>query len=89
MFENAIVKRIAGDIELDLVVVPQDIHLSKNQSEKVRCGDNGIFKGVPLTIEQKHLSKIARFIYKIYPTFHKKKTHIRSKTCLQYAYQTM
>ena len=24
---DAIVKRIAGDIELDLVVVPQDIHL--------------------------------------------------------------
>ena len=46
---DAIVKRIAGNIELDLVVVPQDIHLSKNQSEKVRCGDNGIFKGVPLT----------------------------------------
>ena len=37
---DAIVKRIAGDIELDLVVVPQDVHLSKNQSEKLRCGDN-------------------------------------------------
>ena len=65
---DAIVKRIAGNIELDLVVVPQDIHLSKNQSEKVRCGDNGIFKGVPLTYNEKKLSTIARDIYKDYPT---------------------
>lgn len=65
---DAIVKRIAGNIELDLVVVPQDIHLSKNQSEKVRCGDNGIFKGVPLTDNEKLLSNIARAIYKRFPT---------------------
>ena len=64
---DAIVKRIAGDIELDLVVVPQDIHLSKNQSEKVRCGDNGIFKGVPLTDNEKKISRIARQIYSVYP----------------------
>ena len=65
---DAIVKRIAGNIELDLVVVPQDVHLSRNQSEKVRCGDNGIFKGVPLTYNEKKLSAIARDIYKDYPT---------------------
>ena len=65
---DAIVKRIAGDIELDLVVVPQDVYLSKNQSEKLRCGDNGIFKGVPLTYNEKKLSVIARDIYKDYPT---------------------
>ena len=64
---DAIVKRIAGDIELDLVVVPQDIHLSKNQSEKIRCGDNGIFKGVPLTDNEKKISRIARQIYSDYP----------------------
>ena len=64
---DAIVKRIAGDIELDLVVVPQDVHLSKNQSEKVRCGDNGIFKGVPLTDNEKKISRIARQIYSDYP----------------------
>lgn len=64
---DAIVKRIAGDIELDLVVVPQDIHLSKNQSEKVRCGDNGIFKGVPLADNEKKISRIARQIYSDYP----------------------
>ena len=65
---DAIVKRIAGDIELDLVVVPQDVHLSKNQSEKVRCGDNGIFKGVPLTENEKTLSHIARHLYRHFST---------------------
>lgn len=58
-----IVKRIAGDLSLDLNVVKQDIHLAKNQEERIRCGDNGIFKGVPLTNEQKKLSNIARNIY--------------------------
>ena len=63
---DAIVKRIAGDIELDLVVVPQDIHLATNQSEEVRCGDNGIFKGVPLTDNEKIISSIAKCIYERY-----------------------
>ena len=61
------VHRIAGDVQVDCVIVPQDIHLSNNQKDKIRCGDNGIFKGVPLTDEQKKLSKIARDIYKRYP----------------------
>lgn len=60
---DQIVKRIAGDLSLDLNVVKQDIHLAKNQEERIRCGDNGIFKGVPLTNEQKKLSNIARNIY--------------------------
>ena len=62
-----IVKRIAGDVEVDYVEVPQDVHLSKNQSEEIRCGDNGIFKGVPLTNQEKELSQIARRIYNKYP----------------------
>ena len=61
------VHRIAGDVQVDCVIVPQDIHLANNQKDKIRCGDNGIFKGVPLTDEQKKLSKIARDIYKCYP----------------------
>ena len=61
------VHRIAGDVQVDCVIVPQDIHLANNQKDKIRCGDNGIFKGVPLTDEQKKLSKIARDIYKRYP----------------------
>ena len=63
-----IITRIAGNMMKDIVLVPQDIHLSKNQAEEIRCGDNGIFKGVPLTDEQKKLSKIARFIYEKYPS---------------------
>lgn len=63
---NAIVKRIAGNVETDLIVVPQDEHLAENQSKEIRCGDNGIFKGVPLTQEEKELSKIAREIYSRY-----------------------
>ena len=61
------VHRIAGDVQVDCVIAPQDIHLPNNQKDKIRCGDNGIFKGVPLTDEQKKLSKIARDIYKRYP----------------------
>ncbi len=64
---NNIVKRIAGNIKLDLQIVKQDIYLANNQIGKLRCGDNGIFKGVPLTKEEKKLSKIARDIYSKYP----------------------
>lgn len=60
-----IVKRIAGNVLIDLVVVPQDKHLAENQSEEIRCGDNGIFKGIPLTEEEKELSLIAHYIYDI------------------------
>ena len=62
-----IIHRIAGDVKTDILIVPQDAHLTNNQKDKVRCGDNGIFKGVPLTDEQKELSKIAREIYNKYP----------------------
>lgn len=57
------VARIAGNVVVDLVLVKQDEHLARNQSGKVRCGDNGIFKGVPLTKEQETLASIARHIY--------------------------
>lgn len=63
------VVRITGDenIKLDYVCVPQDEHLSKNQSQEIRCGDNGIFKGVPLTENEKHISALAKELYKYYP----------------------
>ena len=61
------VHRIAGKVETDIVIVPQDKRLSDNQKHGVRCGDNGIFKGVPLTFEQKELSKTAHEIYARYP----------------------
>ena len=60
---KAIVNRIAGDVTTTYLKVSQDEHLANNQKETIKCGDNGIFKGVPLTKEQKKLSKIARKIY--------------------------
>ena len=62
------IKRIAGDVKQDIVVVPQDEELAENQVDAIRCGDNGIFKGVPLTEEQLKLSKIVRELYEKYPT---------------------
>lgn len=58
-----IVHRIAGKMKVDFVQVPQDVYLAGNQDGKMRCGDNGIFKGMPVTEEQKRLSNIVRDIY--------------------------
>ena len=64
---DPIVERIAGKLNLDLQVVPQDVYLAGNQKDSIKCGDNGIFRGVPLSKEEKELSKIARDIYEKYP----------------------
>ena len=64
---ESIVERIVGEVEVDLLVVKQDEYLAGNQKGKIRCGDNGIFKGVPLKEHDKKLSKIARDIYSKYP----------------------
>ena len=61
------IRRIAGKVKTDIVLVPQDKLLANNQSDKIRCGDNGIFRGLPLTKEQKELSKIAKFLYCSFP----------------------
>jgi S-adenosylmethionine synthetase len=60
-----IVYRIAEtkDIKVEIILSKQDEHLARNQSEKIRCGDNGIFKGMPLTEEQNTLSNIAKNLY--------------------------
>ena len=65
-----IVSRIAGrgDLKLTLVMVEQDPILAHNQDGAMRCGDNGIFKGIPLTDEEKQLSQIAHDIYASYPS---------------------
>ena len=67
---NKIVERITNNKNLNVEIneVAQDEHLAKNQSEKVRCGDNGIFKGVPLTDNEREISYIAREIYEKYST---------------------
>ena len=62
------VSRIAGNLMIDYKEVPQDSILAANQANEVHCGDNGIFKGVPLTEEQEFLSDIARNIFDTFPT---------------------
>lgn len=61
------VNRIAGRMWVDYREYAQDEHLSRNQKEEPRCGDNGIFKGVPVTGEQDKLVKIAEDIYDHFP----------------------
>jgi len=64
---KAAIERIAGPVIPDISIVPQDRHLAENQNEAIRCGDNGIFRGVPMTEEQKTLSRIAKDIYEKFP----------------------
>lgn len=66
---KAIVFRIAGDfMTVDYREVPQDAHLAANQEKEARCGDNGIFKGVPVSNEEEKLSGFIRALYAELPT---------------------
>ena len=62
------VHRITGSraMMVNFAYVKQDEHLANNQVGGIRCGDNGIFKGMPVTEEQKDLTEIARLIYNAY-----------------------
>lgn len=64
---SSIVRRIGGNLHTDYAEVPQDGYLARNQAEGIRCGDNGIFKGMPVTEEQNALCGIAEFMYNTYP----------------------
>lgn len=55
-------------MKIDYKEVPQDAHLAANQDKEARCGDNGIFKGVPSNWEEKDLSNLVREMYKKWPT---------------------
>lgn len=63
---EAAVDRIAGKVAVDYVEVAQNRHLARNQEQGFRCGDNGIFKGMPVTAEQKALTRMAKDIYDKY-----------------------
>ena len=63
---DSIVLRIAGEVSLYYIEVNQDDRLAENQSKGYRCGDNGIFKGAPVTEEQTKLAEIAKRLYKAY-----------------------
>lgn len=52
---------------LDYVEVRQDGMLAENQCGTIRCGDNGIFKGVPVSEEEYRLAVVAQDIYGKYP----------------------
>ena len=62
-----IVQRIAGYVPTYSRIVKQDVHLAGNQDGKVRCGDNGIFRGCPVTFEQQELTGFAHKITELYP----------------------
>lgn len=65
---SGVVRRISGsDIYLIYDEHKQDTHLADNQVVTIRCGDNGIFKGTPITSEQKELSTLARKLYYFFP----------------------
>ena len=65
---SPIVERIAGSgFELRLVSVPQDGHLADNQKGEMKCGDNGIFVGMPLSKEEIELTDLAHAIYSMSP----------------------
>ena len=66
---NHIVQEISEekDIKINLKAVAQDKILASNQKNKIRCGDNGIFKGVPITQEEKDLTELAKKITAKYP----------------------
>lgn len=61
-----IVQRISGICNTQAVIVPQDSHLASNQSGTIKCGDNGIFRGCPMTGEQIVLTEIATKCYEKY-----------------------
>lgn len=58
---EAVVKRFLPDVaDCRVTIVAQDEHLSNNQRNGLRVGDNGIFRGVPVTAEQRTLTALAR-----------------------------
>ena len=57
---DPLIHRLFGErVEGNVLIAPQDPHLSDNQTRGLRCGDNGIFKGCPPTEEQRVLTAIA------------------------------
>ena len=61
---DPLIRRLFGErVEGNVLIAPQDAHLSENQTRGLRCGDNGIFRGCPPTEEQRVLTAIAATIY--------------------------
>lgn len=66
IFVSGVVDRIAGRMNVIYREYPQDGHLSANQENGLRCGDNGIFRGMPITAEQTQGRYLAEQIYNEY-----------------------
>lgn len=61
---DPLIRRLFGErVVGNVLIAPQDAHLSDNQTRGLRCGDNGIFRGCPPTEEQRVLTAIAATIY--------------------------
>lgn len=56
---QSICMRIGGIQSVTTNIVKQDENLSRNQQGAFRCGDNGIFRGSPVTSEQKRLKELS------------------------------
>ena len=73
-FVKDTVNRIAGKVNVNYIECEQDVFLADNQAESIRCGDNGIFTGSPITEEQRELTEIASSLY---DRFHSDGKYIR------------
>ena len=48
---DPLIRRLFGErVVGNVLIAPQDVHLSDNQTHGLRCGDNGIFRGCPPTV---------------------------------------
>ena len=64
---DPLIHRLFGErVEGNVLIAPQDPHLSDNQTRGLRCGDNGIFRGCPPTEEQRVLTAIAADLWERY-----------------------
>lgn len=57
---------LRGTDKINIKIVPQDPILSKNNHFDLRCGDNGIFKGVPTNKAEQLLCNIVYYFYDKY-----------------------
>lgn len=67
--EEAVNRIVGGEgiVLTNYYETKQDPNLARNQKDGFRCGDNGIFKGMPVTEEEKVLASVARIIYEQIP----------------------
>ena len=74
---DPLIRRLFGErVVGNVLIAPQDAHLSENQTRGLRCGDNGIFRGCPPTHEQKLLTDVVADIYKVFPYDGKYTIHV-------------